>query len=91
MSSSSSEKFPSPDALREFALETAAQLRAVGRPEAGEILESAANLVTSSGWEWLGELGVAATSIRKRFPLPDGIADRVARIRKVATSRQPYA
>ncbi|GDY21323.1 hypothetical protein LBMAG56_26690 [Verrucomicrobiota bacterium] len=90
MNNSSSERFSSPGALREFTLETAAQLHAAGLPEAGEIMAAAANLVTGSGWEWLGELGVAAASVRKRFRLPDGIAGRVARIRKTATSRQPY-
>jgi hypothetical protein len=84
------EKFESPSALREFALETASQLRADGQPEACEMMEAAASFVTNSGWEWLGELGVAAASIRKRFPVSDSIAARLARIRGAATSRQPY-
>jgi hypothetical protein len=84
------EKFASPSALREFALETASQLRAAGLTEACEVMESAATFVTSSGWEWLGELGAASASIRERFQLPDFIAVRVARIHETATSRQPY-
>jgi hypothetical protein len=84
------EKFTSPSALREFALETAAQLRGAGQAEACEMMEAAATFGTSSGWEWLGELGAAATSIRKRFPVSDLIAARVARIREAATSQLPY-
>ena len=60
-------KFASPSALREFALETASLLRAGGQAEAGEVMESAATFVTSSGWEWLGELDAATTRIRERF------------------------
>jgi hypothetical protein len=59
------EKFASPSTLREFALETASQLRAAGQTEACEVMEAAATSVTSSGWEWLGELGAAAASIRE--------------------------
>ncbi len=84
------EQFTSPSALRVFALETAAQLRAAGQPEAGEVMKAAATFVTSSGWEWLGELGLAAASIRERFQVPDLVAERLTRIREAATSRQPY-
>ena len=84
-------KFTSPSALREFALETAAQLRAAGQAEASEVMEAAVDFVTSSGWEWLGELGAAAASIRDRFQVSDLVASRLARIRATAKSRQPYA
>lgn len=83
-------KFASPSALREFALETASLLRAGGQAEAGEVMESAATFVSGSGWEWLGVLGAAATSIRERFQLSDGVAARLTRIHKAAISRQPY-
>lgn len=83
-------KLTSPSALREFALETAAQLRAEGQVEASEVMEAAAIFVTGSGWEWLGELGSAASAIRKRFSVSGPVAARLARIRKVARSRQPY-
>ncbi len=83
-------KFESPSALREFALETATLLRADGQAEAGEILAAAATFVSGSGWEWLGELGVATASLRQRFKLSGEIAARVARIRQAATSRSPY-
>lgn len=53
-------------------------------------MEAAAKFVTSSGWEWLGELGNAAARIRDSFPVPDLIAARLARIREAATSQQPY-
>jgi len=84
------EKFASPSALREFALETASRLRAAGQAEACEIMEAAATFFTSSGWEWLGELGAAVASIRERFPVSDLIAARLTRIRDAATSQQPY-
>jgi hypothetical protein len=90
MSKPDADNFPSPSDLREFALETTAQLHAAGLPEAGEMMEAAATFVTGSGSEWLGELAAAAKGIRKRFPLPDSIAARVARIRGTATSRRPY-
>jgi len=83
------ENFTSPSALREFALETAAQLRAT-QTEACEIMETAATFVTGSGWEWLGELGAAASSIRERFSVSDLVAARLARIREAATSQRPY-
>ena len=84
------EKFKSPSALRDFALETAAQLQATGQSEACEIMEAAATFVTGSGWEWLGELGAAASSIRERFSVSDLVAARLARIREAATSQRPY-
>jgi hypothetical protein len=83
-------KFASPSELREFALETAARLRADGQTEAGEVLEAAATYVTGSGWEWLGELDAATARIRQRFPVSAVAATRLARIRKAATSRRPY-
>ena len=84
------EKFTSPSALREFAMETASQLRAAGQTEACEVMEAAATFVTSSGWEWLGELGAAVASIRGRFQVSDSVAARLNRIREAATSQQPY-
>ena len=86
----SSPPFASPSALREFALETATQLRQAGMTEAAKIMERAATHVTSSGWEWLGELGAAAKIIQKRFVLPEGMRDRIMRIAKAAASKHPY-
>ncbi len=84
------QKFASPSALREFALETASQLRAAGQVEACEVMEAAATFVTGSGWEWLGELGFAAASIREKFRVSDLVAARLARIQAAASSRRPY-
>jgi hypothetical protein len=84
------EHFASPSDLRQFALDTAAQLRVVGMTEAGDSLESAAKYVTSSGWEWLGELWLAAKAIAKRHDLPQPLRARVLRIVEVAGSRHPY-
>jgi hypothetical protein len=71
-------------------LETASELRAAGLTDASQLLESAATYVTGSGWEWLGELGIATATIRKRFKLPKPLAARIKRIRKAAVSRRPY-
>ncbi|HWX20533.1 MAG TPA: GNAT family acetyltransferase, partial [Candidatus Binatia bacterium] len=82
--------FASPSTLWQFAIETAAQLRQTGLSEAGDILESAAKFVTGSGWEWLGELGIATKSIQKRFTLPDALRARISRIEQASTSKRPY-
>ena len=58
--------------------------------EAGDIMESAARYGTSSGWEWLGELGAATKMIQKRFDLPEELRSRLSRIGKTAASRNPY-
>jgi hypothetical protein len=83
-------QFTSPSALREFAIETALQLRKAKLEEAGGILEDAANYVTSSGWEWLGELGRASEEIREQYGLQKEILSRVDRIIAAAKSQHPY-
>ena len=82
--------FASPSALRQFALETAGQLRQAGLSEAGDIMESAAKFVTSSGWEWLGELGAAAETAARRFALPQALGAKVSRIARAVASQRPY-
>jgi hypothetical protein len=84
------DRFISPGALREFALETASQLRSAGRPAAADMMHDAATFVTGSGWEWLGELAHAAKTIEKKTRVPEILAARLARIREVATSGRPY-
>ena len=84
------ENFASPSDLRQFAIETATQLRQAGLSEAGGIMELAAKFVTSSGSEWLGELGAATKAIQKRFDLSDWLRSRVARIGQAAGSKHPY-
>jgi hypothetical protein len=84
------EKFASPSALRQFAIETATLLRQTGLNEAGDILEAAANFAATTGWEWLGELGIATKTIQKRTDLPDSLRSRISRIAQAAASRQPY-
>jgi len=83
------EKFTSPSALREFALETAAQLKRCGLSEAGDIMQAAANFCVTTGSEWLGELRIAAKTIRGRFELSQDLHARVMRIARAAGSRQP--
>lgn len=52
-------EFDTPDALREFAVETAAMMRTAGLLEAARKLDSAAAAVCTTGSEWLGEIGLA--------------------------------
>lgn len=52
-------EFDTPDALREFAVETAAMMRTAGLLEAARKLDSAAAAVCTAGSEWLGEIGLA--------------------------------
>jgi hypothetical protein len=87
---SEGEGFASPSALRQFAMESAIQLRQARLSEAGDIMEAAANFAATTGWEWLGELGIAARTIQKRFDLPDELCSRVSRIAEAATSKHPY-
>jgi hypothetical protein len=82
--------FSSPSAFRQFAIDTAIQLRQAGLSEAADIMESAANYAATTGSEWLGELGIATKTIQKRFDLPEALRSRVSRIAQAAASRQPY-
>lgn len=84
------EKFASPPALRQYAIDTAIQLRQAGLSEAADIMEAAANFVATTGSEWLGELGIATRTIRKRFEMSESLGGRVSRIAESATSRHPY-
>lgn len=71
-------------------METVSQLRTAGFTGAADTLKSATKYVTSSGWEWLGELGLAAQTIQKGNKLPDPLAARVSLIVATATSKRPY-
>jgi hypothetical protein len=82
--------FNSPDALRKFALSAAAQLREGGREGAAGDLEDAANAACSSGWEWLGQLGVATSNILATFRLSEKLTEQLARIQTAARSSSPY-
>ena len=84
------DRFSSPSQLREFALETASQLREAGEAEACRILEEAATFVSGSGWEWLGELAAATEAVLDGFKLPVPVRERLARIRKAAKSQRTY-
>ena len=83
-------KFSSPSALWQFAMDTVVLLREAGWSEAADTMESAARYVTSSGWEWLGELHAATKRIEERCNLPEDLRSRLARIRRTAASRHPY-
>jgi len=71
-------------------MDVAAQLRTAGLSEAAERLEAATTYSATSGWEWLGELAVGVSEIRKRFCVPQPIAASLDRILRVARSRRPY-
>ncbi len=86
-----SEPFASPSALWQFCMETVSMLRHAGMAEAADTLETATKYVTSSGWEWLGELGLAARSIRERCDLKEPLGTRISRIEQTTKSKKPYA
>lgn len=82
--------FDSPEALRQFAIDTASELRAAGIADAADTLERAARYVTGSGWEWLGALGMAAKQIQPNRDLSDELRQKLKRLAKAGTSRRPY-
>ena len=82
--------FTSPSALRQFALDTATQLRQAGLSEAADVMEAAANFPATTGSEWLGELGIASKTIGERFKLSEVLRAKVVRIARTAASRRPY-
>ena len=82
--------FDSPQALRQFAIDTASELRAAGMGDAADSLDGAARYVTGSGWEWLGVLGTAAKQIRRNRGLPDELRRKLKRIAKAGASRHHY-
>ena len=83
-------RFDSPEALRQFAIDTASELRAAGMADAADTLERAARYVTGSGWEWLGVLGTAAKQIRPNRDLSDELRQKLKRVAKAGKSRHPY-
>jgi hypothetical protein len=82
-----SPEFDTPDALRDFAVETAAMMRTAGLLEAARKLDSAATAACTTGSEWLGEIGLALRAA-------DHVADpdlrrRLARIHRHVRATWP--
>ena len=82
--------FESPDTLRKFTLAVSTQLKSEGFVEQSKILEHRANLVCTTGWEWLGELGLGVKEIIKLGYLNKDIEEKLNKILKTTKSSTPY-
>jgi len=82
--------FESPDSLRKYALAVAAQLRSNGFIEQSEMLEHRANLACTTGWEWLGELGLGVEIIINSASITTEINEKLQNIMKTTKSKSPY-
>ena len=82
--------FKSPDALRRYALAVSSQLRNEGFVESSNILEHRAKLPCTTGWEWLGELGLGVEKIINFGPLSEGIEEKLNKILETTKSKTPY-
>ena len=82
--------FESPDTLRKYALAVSAQMRSEGLAEQSKILEHRANLPCTSGWEWLGELGLGVEKIISSGSLSKNVEEKLNRILITAKSSTPY-
>ncbi len=83
-------KFESPDDLWKYSLDPASALIAEGYKEQAAILESKAKLSCTTGWEWLGELGVGVQQIRAMGILPTEFERKLDNILKTTKSEAPY-
>jgi len=82
--------FKSPDALRHFTLALASQMRVEGNMKQSRILEHRANLVCTTGWEWLGELGAGIEHIRELGKQSNDIEEKLDLILETTKSTNPY-
>jgi len=82
--------FESPDTLRKYALAVASQLRTEGFIKQSEILEQRANLACTTGWEWLGELGLCIEQITALGALSNDVEEKLNKILKATNSSKPY-
>ena len=82
--------FKSPSALRKFALAVSSQLRTEGFIEQSKILEQRAKLACTTGWEWLGELGLGVETIISSGSFSKDLEEKLAKILITAKSETPY-
>jgi hypothetical protein len=83
-------RFHSPDELWHYAMEAVSLLEHSQQREAAAVLRRGVTYPTSSGWEWLGELGTAAEGVLERYPVSDDLRDRLTAIARTAKPGKPY-
>jgi len=84
------ETFDSPDSLRKYALAVALHLRNTGFIKQSEILEQRANVACTTGWEWLGELGLGVEKILGLGALTTDIEEKLHLVLQTTKSKTPY-
>ncbi len=83
-------KIDSPSDLRKFALTLALKMKSEGYTKQSKILSHRATLPCTTGWEWLGELGLGIEKIRNIGELPIEIDEKLEIINKISKSSTPY-
>ena len=82
--------FSSPDELRKYSLALASEMMVAGYKEQSRILEFQANMVCTTGWEYLGELLEGVYQVRAIGNLPDELEQKLKIIYKTSKSKTPY-
>jgi hypothetical protein len=82
--------FHSADELWKYSMQVVSLLREGGMGEAADLLESGVRYSTSSGWEWLGELGLAVERVSERYRPSPAVREALQVIRRTARSETPY-
>jgi hypothetical protein len=82
--------FESPDSLRIYVLAVASELRNEGFVDQSNILEHRANLACTTGWEWLGELGLGVEKIINSGDTTNDINEKLHYILETVKSKTPY-
>jgi hypothetical protein len=83
-------KFRTPEELWNYSMHVVALMRAGDLGETADVLEHGVRYVTSSGWEWLGELGQAAEAVSKRYRTPPDVRQALDTIVRTTRSKRPY-
>ncbi len=66
------------------------ELKSEGFIEQAEVLESATKMVCTTGWEWLGELGLGIRKVQSMGSYPKDISTKLSIILKTTKSKKPY-
>ncbi|MEE2730546.1 MAG: hypothetical protein VYA55_06955 [Pseudomonadota bacterium] len=66
------------------------QLKSDGFEDQAGILESATKMVCTTGWEWLGELGIRVKKVQSMGPYPEDLNKKLSIILKTTKSKTPY-
>ena len=83
-------RFRDPDELWRHSMDVVSVLRTAGLDEAADLLERGTRFSTSSGWEWLGELGQSAKQVLQRYQTSREVRDALETIIRRARSKEPY-